>query len=318
MFSEFIEILSFAFGVTAPIFLTVSVGMLLKKLNIIDNVFADKASKLVFMVALPVLLFTSIVKTNLSEVLNPQLLALCASATVFIFILLWGFAHFFIKNSRDRGVFVQGSFRGNLAIVGLALCVNAYGEKGLAAASILMSVLTLFYNVLSVYILNVSLSNGNQSAKHILLSILKNPLVIAIILGISVNALNVPIHSVAMQTGEYLSQMTLPLALLCIGASLSLSELRSPSWVAIGAVTAKLIVTPIIILAVVYWWGFRGLDLGVVFLMVSTPSAAAGYIMVQAMNGNAKLAANIVVVSTMVSIFTVSIGLALLRSWQVI
>jgi len=318
MFSEFLSMLDFAFGVTGPIFLTVSLGIFLKRVNVIDTVLMDKASKLVFMVALPALLFMSVVKTDLSKVLNPELLLVSVGATIAVFILLSMVAPILVTNARDRGVFVQGAFRGNLAIVGLALCINAYGDAGLASASILMSILTLFYNVLSIYTLSASLDAGGQSVRKIGVSILKNPLIIAIVSGMVINVLRIPIPAVAMKTGGYLAQMTLPLALLCIGGSLSFSEMRSSSWVAMWSVAAKLVITPIFILLIVYWYGFRGMDLGVVFLMVSTPSAAVSYIMVQAMGGNAKLAANIVVVSTLLSLVTVSLGLVILKAWGVI
>ena len=318
MFSEFLSMLDFAFGVTGPIFLTVSIGILLKYLKLIDTILIDKASKLVFMVALPVLIFMSVVKTDLSKVLNVDLLLVSAGGTVLVFVLLSFASPLLVVNPRDRGVFVQGAFRGNLVVIGLALCINAYGDSGLASASILMSVLTLLYNVLSIYTLSASLNTGGTNIVKTLTSILKNPLIISIVLGMIVNVLHIPIPKVAMQTGSYLSQMTLPLALLCIGGSLSFSEMRTSSWVAMWAVASKLVLTPAVILLVVYGFGFRGMDLGVVFLMVSTPTAAVSYIMVQAMNGNAKLAANIIVITTLLSLFTVSFGLALLKAWQII
>lgn len=314
MLSEFFSMLDFAFSVTGPIFVMVFIGIGLKVLRLIDDSFMDKASKLVFMVALPALMFMSVVKSDIRTVFNPSLLGVSAAATVFIFVSLSLFAPFAVSNKQDRGVFVQGAFRSNLAIVGLAFCMNAYGEEGLARASIMMSILTLLYNVLSVYTLSASLGNDKTNISSILLSIAKNPLMVAIVLGLFVNLVGIPIHPIINKTGGYLAQMTLPLALLCIGGTLSFSEMRSSSMVATIAVAAKLIVTPAIIVYIAYLWGVSKIDLGVLFLMVSAPTAAVSYVMVQAMGGNAKLAANIVVVSTLASLFTVSIGLVLLKS----
>jgi predicted permease len=121
-----------------------------------------------------------------------------------------------------------------------------------------------------------------------------------------------------MQTGDYLSQLTLPVALLCIGASLSFADMKDTKTVATIAVIAKLIVSPIIITYIAYLSGFSKMDLGIVFLMSSTPTAAASYIMVKAMKGNETLAANIIVMSTVASLFTVSIGLAMLKTFELI
>ena len=118
---------------------------------------------------------------------------------------------------------------------------------------------------------------------------------------------------ILLQTGEYFAQMTLPLALLCTGASLSLKALRADSRNAIIASSGKLLIVPFIITLCGYWLGFRGMDLGILFLMTSAPTAAASYIMVRAMKGNSVLAANIIAITTFGSILVASIGIAFLR-----
>ncbi len=314
MYSDFLTTLNFALGVTGPIFVMVCLGIALKYWQIIDAPFMDKASRLVFVVALPALLFISLVRTDIKTLVNLPFLAVAGFATVLVFVLLSLSAPIFVRNKRDRGVFIQGAFRGNLAIVGLALCANAYGDAGLAVASILMSILTLLYNILSVYTLSASLDReGKLSVVGIVLDVLKNPLVIAILAGIAVNLLRVPIHPIALKAGDYLAQMTLPLALLCIGGTISLRELRSSTGVASMSVLAKLVVTPAITVYLAHLFGFSGMELGILFLMVGTPCAAAAYVMVQAMGGNATLAANIVVVSTLLSLVTISAGIVLLE-----
>ena len=318
MFLEFLAMIDFAFAITGPIFLLVTLGVLLKYWKVIDSHFMDQASQLVFVVALPVLMFMSMVKTDIQTVLNPSLLLMSSVATLIVFALLTLCAPFLVKNSREHGVFIQGAFRGNTAIVGLAFCLNAYGSEGLAKASILMSILSLIYTVLSVYTLSASLSDEKLKFKNIVISVFKNPIIISIILGMGVNLLGIPIHGMVMQSGEYIAQLTLPLALICIGGTLSLAEMKSSSTVAFHAVLAKLIITPAFIIAIAYFWGFSKIDIGILFLMVSTPTAAASYVMVQAMNGNGKLAANIVVLSTLASLVTVSFGLVLLKALHVI
>lgn len=318
MFSEFLAMIDFAFAITGPIFLLVTLGVLLKYWKVIDDHFMDKASKLVFVVALPVLMFMSMVKTDMQTVLNPSLLLMSSLATILVFVLLTLLAPYLVKNSRERGVFIQGAFRGNTAIVGLAFCFNAYGNNGLAKASILMSILSLIYTILSVYILSATLSDEKIKFRKIIVSVFKNPIIISIILGMGVNFIGIPIHGMLMKSGEYIAQLTLPLALICIGGTLSLAEMKSSSFVAWNAVIAKLIITPALIVVIAYLCGFSQIDIGILFLMVSTPTAAASYVMVQAMNGNGKLAANIVVLSTLASLLTVSIGLVILKALAVI
>lgn len=318
MLTEFLSTLNFSFAVTGPIFMMVVLGSILKYYGIIGQAFVDQASILVFKISLPILLGMSMIRTDIATVFDPATIANASLSTFLVFILLTLTASIFVKNPRDKGVYVQGAFRGNLAIVGLALCVNLYGDAGIAKASIVMSILSLVYNILSIYTLTTTLTDKKLNLFSMLISMTKNPLIIGIVLGIMINLLHIPVHPVIMQTGDYLSQLTLPVALLCIGASLSFADMKDTKTVATIAVIAKLIVSPIIITYIAYLSGFSKMDLGIVFLMSSTPTAAASYIMVKAMKGNETLAANIIVMSTVASLFTVSFGLAMLKTFELI
>ncbi|WP_157673883.1 AEC family transporter [Cognaticolwellia beringensis] len=318
MLTEFLSTLNFSFSVTGPIFMMVVLGVILKHYGIIGQAFVDQSSILVFKISLPVLLGMSMIRTDIATVFDPATIASASLSTLLVFVLLTLTAFVFVKNPRDKGVYVQGAFRGNLAVVGLALCVNLYGEAGIAKASIVMSILSLVYNILSIYTLTTTLTDKKLNVIAMMVNITKNPLIIGIVLGIMINLLHIPVHPVLMQTGDYLGQLTLPLALLCIGATLSFSDMKGTKTVASAAVIAKLIVTPIIITSIGYASGFSPMDLGILFLMSSTPTAAASYIMVKAMKGNETLAANIIVMSTVASLLTVSIGLAILKSFALI
>ena len=310
--SDFLHILSFAFSVTGPIFVILALGIILARMGVITDAFIEAGSKLVFNVTLPALLFITISKTNIDQIANFSLIGYGLIATLAIYVVLEWLAAFTINPPQDRGVVVQGAFRSNMGIVGLAYCVNAYGELGLAAASIYLCPLTILFNVLAVITLNISLSK-NRSIAGTLLDIARNPLILGIVLALPVAWTHWQLPSILLQTGEYFAQMTLPLALLCTGASLSLKALREDSHNAIIASTGKLIMVPFIITLGGYWLGFRGMDLGILFLMTSSPTAAASYIMVRAMSGNAVLAANIVALTTVGSILVASVGVALLR-----
>ncbi len=319
MSSDFLSSLSSALSITAPIFALVILGIILKRLRLVNDNFIDAASKLVFMVGLPCLLFTTIVKTRLDTLLNFKLILVGLGSTLIIFLGLVLLSLFIVPEKRERGIFVQGSFRGNMGIIGLAFCLNAYGETGIAMASVYMAALTILYNILSVIILTQTLTVAQQQlGKQIVLNLVKNPIVISIVLGFIVLGVHLPIHPVLMDSGGYLAQMTLPLALLCIGASINLRELRKSSFVSVITVTMKLILVPAASVALAIPFGFSSIEMGIVFLMAAAPTATASYIMVQAMKGNGVLAANIIVISTLGSVLSASIGIVLLRGWHII
>ena len=112
-----------------------------------------------------------------------------------------------------------------------------------------------------------------------------------------------------MVSGEYLASMTLPIALICIGGTLSLSALVSSGGPALSASLFKLVFIPVVFTVIGWLIGFEGRELGVLFLFLAAPTAAVSYVMAKAAGGDARFAANIIALSTALSIVTISAGL---------
>jgi len=304
----------FAFSVTAPIFVMLILGIVLKRIQMIDDNFVKSASTIVFNIGLPVLLFNSCAKVDFSQAADSRLLIAGGIMTFAVFYLSGITAHWHLKDKRDRGVFVQGAFRGNLVILGLAFCANAYGEAGVAIASLPVAVTVVIYNALSVYSLNQSLNTQAETSwKKTLFDILKNPLIISIALGLIANILSFHLPKMLQDSSDYLTQMVLPLALICVGGALDLKQLRKSDDGSLAASMWKLIASPIIACAIAIALGVRGQNLAILFLLSSSPSATVGFAMVHAMNGNTKLAANIIVQTTLGAMITVTAGLWILQ-----
>jgi len=315
--SSFLDVLTFSFSITMPIFLILALGIVLYRIQVINDNFIDTASKLVFNVTLPALLFISISKTDLTSDTDFSLVVYAIIAVIVTYIVLELLMPVWVSDKAERAVLIQGAFRSNMGIIGLAYCVNAYGNDVYAVASIYLGGVTVLFNILSVIGLSRGLG-GNANIKGILKGIAKNPLIIAIVAAFASSITGLSLPTTLYKAGDYFAQMTLPLALLCAGASLSFSSLRAGMFGAIIASVGKLIFIPVILTFGGYLFGYRGMELGVLFLMSSAPTASASYIMVRAMNGNSALAANIIVITTIASLVTTSIGVTLLRSLDLI
>lgn len=311
-------LLLFSLQITLPIALIVVLGVWFKRIGWLDEAFNQGASKLVFNVALPSLLFVSIVDSEASAEIGLRIILFAAVFTLGSFFVLSLLSHWVTAIREERGVFVQGAFRGNMGIVGLAFCFSAFGTEGATLASVYLAFMTLLYNVLAVVTLHRW--QDKQPGQSIILSTLKgltkNPLIIAIAIAGTWRFSTIPVPVFLTDAAQYLAQMTLPLALLSIGASLSWVGFVSAGKVTAWASALKLIVLPYIAAGIAYWIGFRGVELGVMYLMMATPTAAASYMMVRAMGGNASLAASIIAVTTVLSLFTTSIGLVAMKAWQ--
>ena len=310
---SYLNILAVTFAVTGPIFILVLLGLGLKRWGFIDDTFVTMSSRLVFSLCLPVLLFTTITSIDMAATLALDVLGFSVAGTVLTFALSWLVALLWVRPRIDRGVFVQASFRSNLGVVGLALCANAYGKEGLALASLLMAAMTVIYNILSVVVLVYYNAARAISWRGVLVDILRNPLIVAIVLALLVNFVQLPIPAVLKSTGAYLGSLALPLALLGTGASMNLKALRHSSSVTVLCLLLKTLLLPALITWLAWWLGYRDVNLGVLFLLFMSPTATASFIMVKSMGGNEALAANLIMTTTLVSLLTASLGLFLLR-----
>lgn len=298
-------------SVTAPVFTMLFLGVVLRRIGWIDAAFIASASSLVFKGCMPTLLFLSILKADLSSALQPGLLVYFMLATVVSFLLAWGWAIWRCPRA-DRGVYVQGAFRGNNGIVGLALASSLYGDYGLSLGSVLAGLVILIYNTLSVVVLALYSPNGNASLRSVCLDIARNPLIIGVAVAIPFAWWQVQLPPWLLTSAGYFAQLSLPLALICIGGTLSLNVLRESSTTAISASLMKMVWLPMLATLGAWLLGFRGAELCILFLYFASPTAAASFVMARAVNSNYQLAAAIIVISTLSSALTINAGLLLL------
>lgn len=296
--SDVLALVQATFDVTAPVFALVLLGCVLKRLNWIDTAFINTSSALVFRATMPTLLFLGILKADLGEALQPLLLGYFALATVVSFLAAWGWAIWRCPHA-DRGVYVQGAFRGNCGIVGLALAATQYGDYGLSVGGIMAGMVILFYNVLSTIVLALYSPQLEANWRTLLRSILGNPLIIGILVAIPFAYFQWQLPRWLDTSARYFAGLTLPLALMCIGATLSLASLRESSSLAIGASLWKIVWIPLLGVLGALALGIQGPALGILFLYLGCPTAASSFVMARAAGSNSQLAATIVVLSTL-------------------
>lgn len=306
-----LTLLSQIFAVTGPVFIMVLTGMLLKKIELIDDHFIATASTLTFKATMPTLLFLGILKADLETALQPDLVGYFCLATALSFAGAWLWAHRFVRRE-ERGIYVQGAFRGNCGIVSLALAANQYGDYGLSTGAVMSGIVIVLFNILSTIVLSVYSSQGAE-LKPVLKGLARNPLIISVIAGLLASAAGLQLPPWLLVSGEYFGSMTLPIALVCVGGSLSLSSLRLSGRAVLGASLAKVLWTPLIFTALALLLGFEGREIGMLFLFLASPTAAVSFVMARAMGSDGRMAASIIALSTILSVGTIMLGLFLLH-----
>lgn len=314
-----IDAIVFAITIVLPNLALMWLGFFMQRRGEASQTFIDQASSFVFNYCLPCLLFFSVVDSDVDYSKQITLIVAGILVTFILFIGAEIYAKYFVSKPADQGVFVQGIFRSNMAIIGLATVANAYGERGLSIGAVYMGVVTILFNILAV----ITLSRVSKSVDDtwvsrstmIVKKLFTNPLIIALVAAFAYKALPLPpITGVIHTTGDLLAAVALPLALICAGASIDLKSMLHPSGLSMQASIGRIVIAPLIAIAIGLGFGLSGVHMGVLFLMAASPTAAASYVMAKAMGGNDVLAANILAFTTVVGMFGMAIGAATLRA----
>lgn len=307
-----IEILNIVF----PVFIVIALGWGVRRINLVDDTFLQQTNALVYYVCLPLLLFYKIATADFSVNFNFELVAGATLAIILSCIVSYGYGLVRHYSPQQLGAFSQGSFRGNLAYMGLAIVFNAYGDDGLTRASILMGFLVPVLNFFAVLaLLGPQQESSEESRIKQLLpmawKVMANPLIVASFAGLLWSYLQLPLPVVLARSLKITTGMSLPLALFALGGGFSLARLRGDLVVAAMATGIKLLWMPLLAAVLLTLFGVTGVDLRVGILMSASPAATATYIMAQQMSSDAELAGSIVVMSTALSIVSYILILSL-------
>ena len=301
--------------IVLPVFLVIALGALLRRCKLFDANFVQQTNRLVYVVFLPLLLFHKIGNADFSSFFNGPLVLGSSLAIALGFLLTYIYSGMRNYPAAIRGSFCQGSFRGNLAYVGLAICLNAYGDDGLTRAGILMGFLVPVLNLFAILALLLPQKHSGDGKKpNWATQVLLNPLIIASFVGLIWSFWQLPVPLILDRALNITSGVTLPLALLAIGGGFSFERLKGDLLLAGLASSIKLAVLPLLALSLLAPLGVSGSDLGIGILMAGTPTATATYIMAHQLKADAELAGSIVMLSTLASVFSYTILLLLLKS----
>lgn len=302
--------------ILAPIILLVLLGVFLGRLRFLGPEFSGDLNKLVFWVALPALLFRSVVHAEHPGPKTFSLLGLLVAATVVAAVAGWVVSVLLGLPQSSRGTLSQSAFRGNLAYIGIP--VLAYSFEGLPGRSeafgtavIVMAFLMAVFNILAVVVLSVGHKSENP-VRTALVSIFSNPLLLAGMAGVPLAYTRTALPLFLDRALESLGGAAVPIALLCIGGSLAHARIGDKVGAILVAALIKTFFLPALVFFSAPYFGIAGNDLRIALVLSSCPTAAAAFVMARQMNGDAPLASGSIVLSTLLA--AVSLPLALFLS----
>ncbi|MCD8332956.1 MAG: AEC family transporter [Clostridiales bacterium] len=307
----------FSVNVTIPIFLVMVVGYFLRRIGILNENFVNESNKFNFTVTLPVLLYKDLASVDILEVFDLKYVLFFALATSAGFWGSWAIAKLTLKDRSLRGAFAQASFRSSAAVMGLAFIQNIYGESAMGSLMIIGAV--PLYNIYSVIVLTFEgdYPEGERDTgkiKQACVNILKNPIIIAIVIGVVVALLGNPMPTLVNSTVENIAKMATPLALIGLGAGFEGRKALKKIKPTLGASFIKLIAQAAIFLPLAARLGFTGEKMVALAVMLAGPATPSCYIMAKNMHNDGVLTASIVVATTLLASVTLTAWIFILRT----
>ena len=299
----------FSLNVVMPIFLLISIGYFLKTIKLVNPSFTKIANNVTFKVFLPVLLFRNIYNADFSDMFDANYILLVLGLVFAQMILLFLTVPLIVKKNAQRGVVIQALFRGNFLIFGVPICQAMFGDKGAALAAIVATFLVPLYNVLAVVVLSIYDCNKKISIKRTVFSILTNPLIIGALLGIVFSLIRAQIPGFAFPQWvssplEQIGGIATPLALILLGCDFSFrGAFRNIKYV-LSVSILRLITFPCIAIAIAAYLGMRNEQIAILMVAFGAPVAVSSYTMACNVNSDSELAGQLVVATSLFSIFT--------------
>ena len=302
-----------------PIFALVFLGMILRQVGFASDELFRGTNRLVYYVGVPAMLFYKIAQAHIEGDAIIRLFAVLLGGTLIATAVAYGVAWLIRLPWRSVGAFVQGSYRGNTAYIGLTVVLFALAASDgtadpavealgvLAVASVIP-----VYNIGAVLVLLASQENGTSLRRRIpelMRKIATNPLLLASVAGLAYSASGLPMPAPVNRTLATLSQMSLPLALLGIGSGMRIGSVRDRLGPSIAASLVKVGVAPLAGVALTHWIGLAPAEYRIAIVYLACPTAVASYVMAEQLGGDAALAGNIVVVTTLFSMVSLAVAL---------
>lgn len=307
----------YSINVTMPIFLVMVIGYILKQIGMLNDNFVTVANKFNFKVTLPFMLFKDIAGVDIKAVFDIKYVLFCAIVSTICFWVVWGTAKLLVRDKMIRGAFVQSSFRGSAAVMGLAFIQNIYGSSAMGPLMIVSAV--PLYNIFSVIVLTFEANDSTGIDKKAKIrqagiNICKNPIILSILAGLIVGLLGIQFPTLVNKTVSNVAQMATPLALITIGAGFEGRKALAKIAPTMAASMIKLVLQPLVFLPVAAWMGFSGEKMIAILIMLASPTTPSCYIMAKSMNNDEVLTASVIVTTTLMAAFTLTGWIFLLKT----
>ncbi len=296
--------------IVSPFFVLIFLGFAFGKIFKGNDSGLYWLNNFIIYLAVPALLFSLLSKAPIKQIVNVEFVFITTSITVLIFIISFIYLLYLRRLPMGNScLYATSSSFGNVGYMGIPLMVALLGEEAIIPATLIL----IFDNIIHLIIVPIFAGNNEQGSKlkrvlYGLKEVIKNPFLIATLLGIFVSAYNFPTPDLIVNITNQLSSAAIPTALFSLGLSLSLSQFSGITFNKAFLITMKLIIHPILVAAIIIPLGiFPPVWEATAIIMASLPTALTVYMLARQYNNDAKTISSITLFGTIISVGTISI-----------
>ena len=297
-----------------PLMVFMAIGYFFQKRNYMNPQTTKQLNIVVFRYFLPLMCGETIYKANLREDVELIPVLIVALSILGVFFISWIIIPRFIKDKTQIPVMIQGLYKANYAILGIPIAQSICGAGNIGIVSIIAAVLVPLNNALSAFIFEKYTGNSTSVGK-LIYKIITNPLVVGSLGGLFLNIAGVKLPTWIM-TGiiSKLSNLATPLSMIALGASFEFGFIKKYKTQIFWACFGKLVILPAILIPLAIALGVRHVGLVGVAIYAAAPNAVNSYTTAVAMGGDADLANEIVVMSSILSMITMFVTFVIIGS----
>jgi len=292
-----------------PVFLLVLLGWLCTRSGLFSKDQSATLNNYAYYIALPVLIFQSLSKVELSHLLSSKFVLVNIVAVVLVVCLVYGFGLIFRLKKKSLGMLTVACFLGNVAFIGIPFNLLLFGQEGSVLSSLNAAVVTLIASTLGIYLIEDN-KNSLTSLKNklfFLKQIIFKPIVLAVLVSLVFSLFKINLPSSLEKVLEIIAASTAAVSLFAVGIFIYGNSLKEKLSLTLLLSFGSLILMPLIAWIVTLFLPLNKMETAVTILQAGMPLATMNFIFAHQFHIEEKLIANTILVSTVLSAITLPI-----------
>ena len=303
-------------SITLPFFAIIFLGAFFHVAKFFDNNSSKILTKYALYVTLPPFMFINILKASNKVIFDLNFILRFEIVTIILLTTTFLISFFIIKNNKkDSSLFALNSAYPNYGYMGIPLCILAFGEIAAVPISLILLIDTIVLLSFTTFFIDYDQKKSFlKEIFNLFFSMLKNPILVAAIVGFLFVLLKLELPLIIFNFLEIISFAATPTALFAIGINL-FNKVEKNSLNQVFTISIfKLIFHPFLIFFVFFFYSHNisPLWIKVAILCSSLPVAGNVFAMSIFYNSFSKKTSGSILMTTILSTFSVPIILFLL------